>query len=110
MSPWGEGWAGVLTYLALASWKMDAGTQVLDRSWLELKRFLGNKFLVSLKVVGHRMVDPALSDLLSICLPTIGDACHTKRVLFIEKIAESHVTSKRSAQKKKLAIPDSWNL
>ena len=42
---------------------LDAGTQVLDRSWLELKGFLGNKFPVSLKVAGHRMVDPAISDL-----------------------------------------------
>ena len=43
--------------------QIDAGTQVLDCSWLELKRSLGNEFPVSLKVVGHRVVDPALSDL-----------------------------------------------
>ena len=60
MSPWGEGWAGVNVP---GTCVLDAGTQVLDRSWLELKGFLGNKFPVSPKVAGHRMVDPAVSDL-----------------------------------------------
>ena len=69
MSPWGEGWAGVFNVPGTCVWTMmlrykhvvlelaschqgvfvrnihdhmDAGTQVLDRSWLELKHFLGN--------------------------------------------------------------------
>jgi hypothetical protein len=42
---------------------MDAGTQVLDRTWLELRRFLVDKFPVSLKVAGHRRVEPFLADL-----------------------------------------------
>jgi len=31
--------------------------------WLVLKRFLGFKFQVSLKVEGHRVPDPAFADL-----------------------------------------------
>ena len=33
------------------------------RGWRELKRFLGNTFPVSVKVDGHRVADPTLSDL-----------------------------------------------
>lgn len=47
-------WVGVPPTESLCSehpWhSMDAGTQVLDPSWLELKRFLGNKFPVSQSV------------------------------------------------------------
>ena len=42
---------------------MDGGTQVLHPSWLEFEHFLGNKCPVSVKVEGHRVVDPALPDL-----------------------------------------------
>ena len=42
---------------------VDAGTQVIDRTWRELKRSLGNTFPVSVKVDGHRVADPTLSDL-----------------------------------------------
>ena len=66
--------------------QMDAGTQVLDRSWLELKRFLGNTFPVSLKME----VDPALGD-------PVSQFVYRQLVtplLSTDTIAESHVTSK----------------
>ena len=83
---------------------MDAGTQVLDPSWLELKRFLGNKFPVSQSVSKWQATEGLIQLYLTLSfnLSTDSRRClpHTKQVLFsIEKIAESHATFQRSEGK-----------
>jgi hypothetical protein len=85
----------------MTTWTLE---QVLDPSWLELKRFLGNKFPVSQSVSKWQATEGLIQLYLTLSfnLSTDSRRClpHTKQVLFsIEKIAESHATFQRSEGK-----------
>ena len=60
----------------------------LDPLWLELNRFLANKFPVIVKVQTHSMPDPAHQ--CSVCFPAVCGTRNPKRVLVsLEDMAES---------------------
>ena len=44
--------------------KVDIGTQIIDRTWLEMKTWLGRKYPVSIGKNKHRIKDPTLGKLI----------------------------------------------
>ena len=85
---------------------MDAGTQVLDPSWLELKRFLGNKFPVSQSVSKWQAAEGLIQLYLTLSfnlstLPTVGDACPTPNKFYSALKTLLKTTQLSNAQKEK---------